>query len=320
MGAFTTIATGIGLATTAATTMGSFVQAGEQRRLKEEAERDAAKAMAEARKKLGVNYYEQLSIQKEPYELARRQALAQGAMTTEALKEGDERALAAGAGRVQLAQQAGQERIATAMQQEQAQLDRLVAGEDARLRDIGIQLDLGEVTGAQLAARDAEEASNLAISQGLVGVRNLGAQVAQLPKLYPKKPTGKTDSADASAAGADASGGMGALAGSVAGADAGSNTFNALSVLNPFLPYTLNPIQMSALQRRREEPSPIQSLKGIDPAVMQTAPLMENYYMNPMGYQIPTPTQSYQAPIYDPFVELSSSVIGFNPFNVNRRR
>jgi|9_EtaG_2_1085328.scaffolds.fasta_scaffold00512_3 hypothetical protein len=188
MAGFTAIAAGVGLAVTAGTTIGSFAQAGEQARLKREAEEAAAKAMEEARKKLDVNYYEQLGIQKEPYELARRELLAQGALATQALAEGDERSLAAGVGRVQLAQQAGQEKVATAMQQEQAQLDKLVAGEDTRLRDIGVQLDTMEAQGAQQAASDAARAEAQAIQQGFAGLTSLGTQAASLAPLFAKTP------------------------------------------------------------------------------------------------------------------------------------
>lgn len=188
MAGFTAIATGIGLAATAGTTIGSFAQAGEQAKLKREAEEAAAKSMMDARKKLEVNYYEQLGIQKEPYELARRELLSQGALATQALMEGDERSLAAGVGRVQLAQQAGQERVATAMQQEKAQLDKLVAGEDTRLRDIGVQLDTMEAQGAQQAAADAQRAEAMAIQQGFAGLTSLGSQLVSLAPLYEKTP------------------------------------------------------------------------------------------------------------------------------------
>jgi NADH:ubiquinone oxidoreductase subunit 3 (subunit A) len=57
MAAFTSIAAGVGLAVTAATTVGSFAQASEQNSKKKKAEEAAAKAMTEARKKLDVNYY-----------------------------------------------------------------------------------------------------------------------------------------------------------------------------------------------------------------------------------------------------------------------
>ena len=191
MAAFTTIAAGVGLATTAATTIGSFAQASEQNAKKKKAEESAAAAMMEARKKLEVNYYEQLGIQKEPYELARRELLSQGALATQQLAEGDPRALAAGVGRVQLAQQLGQEKVATAMQQEKSQLDKLVAGEESRLRDLGTQLDLQEVVGAQQAAADASKAEAMALQQGMAGVTSLGGQLASMAPLFSKSPSAR---------------------------------------------------------------------------------------------------------------------------------
>ena len=188
MAAFTAVAAGVGLAVTAATTAISFAQAAEQSDKKKKAEESAAAAMMEARKKLDVNYYEQLSIQKEPYELARRELLSQGALATQQLAEGDPRALAAGVGRVQLAQQMGQEKVATAMQHEQTALEKLVAGEDSRLRDLGAQLDLQEVVGAQQAMSDAERAESMAVQQGLAGVTSMVGQVASLAPLYSKTP------------------------------------------------------------------------------------------------------------------------------------
>tara|TARA_R100000808_G_scaffold24599_1_gene57098 strand:- start:155 stop:1153 length:999 start_codon:yes stop_codon:yes gene_type:complete len=188
MAAFTAVAAGVGLAVTAATTAASFAQMAEEKEKKKKAEDAAAAAMMEARKKLDVNYYEQLGIQKEPYELARREMLVQGAMATEALKEGDPRALAAGVGRVQLAQQAGQEKVTTAMQQEQSQLEKLVAGEESRLRDLDTQLDLQEVVGAQQAMADAARAEQMALQQGLAGVTSMAGQVASMAPLYSKSP------------------------------------------------------------------------------------------------------------------------------------
>ena len=192
MAAFTAVAAGVGLAITAVTTAVSFAQMAEEDQKKKKAEEAAAKAMMAARKKLDVNYYEQLGVQKEPYELARRELLVQGAMATEALREGDPRALAAGVGRVQLAQQGGQEKVAIGMQQEKSQLDKLVAGEDSRLRDLQTQLDLQEVVGAQQAMSDAERASQMAMQQGMAGLTSMAGQVSSMPSLY-----GKSDSVKA---------------------------------------------------------------------------------------------------------------------------
>jgi hypothetical protein len=88
-----------------------------------------------------------LSVQKEPYELQREAMVAQGAQTVDAAQE-SERGTAAAAGRVQMAQNEAQGGIRTAMGKELTEIDRLKVAEEARLRDLQTQLDLGEVEGA----------------------------------------------------------------------------------------------------------------------------------------------------------------------------
>lgn len=185
MAAFTTIAAGVGLATTAATTGMSFAQAGKQRKAMRDAERDADEAMQEARKKLEVNVYDKLSIQKEPYELEREALLSQGAQAIQAGVE-SERGAAATAGRIQMAQQEGQAGIRTAMGQELSGLEKLSAQEEGRLRDIGLQLDLEEVSGAQLAAANAQELQAQATQQGFEGLTSMAGQLAEFAPLYEK--------------------------------------------------------------------------------------------------------------------------------------
>jgi hypothetical protein len=183
MAVFTTIAAGIGLAATATTTGMSFAQARKQRRFQRDAEDKAAQMMSEAREKLEVNYYDQLAIQKEPYELEREALISAGAQAIAAGTE-SERGAAATAGRVQMAQQLGQRDIAAAMGQEMLGLEKLSAQEESRLRDVGVQLDLAEVEGAQMAAAQAAEAGNIATQQGVQGIVNMGQQVAAMAPLY----------------------------------------------------------------------------------------------------------------------------------------
>ena len=185
MAAFTTVAAGIGLATTAATTGMSFANAGKQRRLMRDAETAADKAMQEARQKLEVNVYDKLAIQKEPYELQREAMLSQGAQAIQAGVE-SERGAAATAGRIQMAANEGQGAIRTAMGQDMQQLEMLSAQEEGRLRDIGVQLDLEEVAGAQLAAANAQEVAANATAQGMEGVTSLGSQLAANAPLFEK--------------------------------------------------------------------------------------------------------------------------------------
>jgi len=178
------VSAGVGIATTAGTTAMSFVQAGKQRKLKRQAEDDAAEAMAAARKKLDVNFYEQLAINKEPYELAREASLVQGAEALQAGVEGEQRGAGAVAGRIQMAQNQQQGSIRSAMGQELAGLEKATAAEESRLRDMGVGLDLSEAQGAQLAARDAQEAANLATKQGMEGVKQFGSEVAKALPLF----------------------------------------------------------------------------------------------------------------------------------------
>ena len=174
-----------GLALSAGSMGMSFAQAGKQRKAQNQAERDAEKLMAEARKKLEVNYLDALAIQKEPYELQREAMLVQGAQSVEAARE-SERGAAAGVGRIQLAQQQGQQGIRSAMGQEMSGLDRAAAAEESRLRDVGVQLDLGEVAGAQMASADAGEAAAAAQAQGFQQLGAFGAQALEAAPLYAK--------------------------------------------------------------------------------------------------------------------------------------
>ena len=185
MAMFTTVAAGIGLAATAATAGMSFAQAGKQRKLMREAEAAADSAMQEAKKKLEVNVYENLAINKEPYELAREAMLSQGAQAIQAGVE-SERGAEATAGRIQLAMNEGQAGIRTEMGQDLQQLEMLSAQEEGRLRDIGVQLDLEEVAGAQLAAANAQELGAQAMAQGMEGVTSLGSQLAEKAPLFEK--------------------------------------------------------------------------------------------------------------------------------------
>jgi hypothetical protein len=177
-----------GLAVSAGSTAMSFVQAGKQNKLQREAQAKAAQAMAEARKKLEVNFAEQRSIQKEPYELAREAILSTGAQAIQAGVESD-RGAEVTAGKVQMAMNQGQADIRTAMGQELTDIEKDIINEDSRLRDLNVQLDLGEVEGAQLAARDAQEASVAATMQGFQGLESVGQQALDMVPLYPKTNT-----------------------------------------------------------------------------------------------------------------------------------
>lgn len=109
--------------------------------------------------------------------------LSQGAMAIQAGVE-SERGAAATAGRVQLAQQQGQAAVRSAMGQELTNLENKQLAEESRLNDIGVQLDLGEVEGAQLAAANSAELSAQAMQQGFQGLTSVGQQLIAAAPLF----------------------------------------------------------------------------------------------------------------------------------------
>ena len=121
--------TALGIASltmSAGTTTASFIQAADQRKKQKQAEADAEKAMAEARKKTEVNFYKELAVNKEAYEAQRQAMLSAGAQAIEAGKE-SQRGFAAAVARTQKAQEAGQAKIRQAEIADVNKLEQLVA-------------------------------------------------------------------------------------------------------------------------------------------------------------------------------------------------
>lgn len=181
MPAFTTIA----LTTLSAAGAGfSFAEAGKQNRLAREAQRDAAKALEEAKKKLEVNMMKGLSIAKEPYELQREALLQAGASALQAGVEGDPRGAAATAGRVFQAQQQASAEQRAAMAEEMQNLDLLAAQEEVNLQRQRVGLDIGEARGQQAMAADARRAAAAATQAGVQGLVDMGTTLFQGSDLY----------------------------------------------------------------------------------------------------------------------------------------
>jgi len=175
------VAAGIGAGTTLYGGAKSFSDASKARKRGEAAQRDLLKSMQEAKRRIDVNVYEQLSIPKEPYELMREAALVQGATGMQAGVEGETRGAAATAGRLQMAQQAQQAGIRTAMGEQMMAIDQLVAQDDARIQQQLAGVALEEAAGAAKAIRDAEEDRAQAITQG---VTSLGQIASGLSSAY----------------------------------------------------------------------------------------------------------------------------------------
>ena len=192
MPAFSTIA----LTTLSAAGAGfSFSEAGKQNKLARQAQRDAAKALEEAKKKLEVNMMKGLSIAKEPYELEREALLQAGASALQSGVEADPRGAAATAGRVVQAQQQASAEQRAAMAQEMQNLDLLEAQEEANLQRQRVGLDIGEARGQQMMAADARAAAAAATQAGVQGLVDMGTTLFQGSDLYAGE---RTDSEKAS--------------------------------------------------------------------------------------------------------------------------
>ena len=182
----------IGSAVAGATSTGlSIGQAVKQNRLKKEADAKATQAMADARKRLEVNYMDQLSIAKEPYRLAREAALSTAAQGIEAVREGDVRGMTT-IGKIVGKQNQAQQQIASSMEQELARLDALSAQEDADIANTLAGLDVSTAKSAQRASRDALIAKNAAIGNAIKsGASTLTGAIKDFVPLYAQNKTAK---------------------------------------------------------------------------------------------------------------------------------
>jgi len=166
----------------AGTTTASFIQAGKQKKAQRKAEREASKKMASARRSLEKNYMESLSIPLEAYEREMEAINVGTAQATQAAVEGSQRGVAATAGQVQQVASEAQAEQRTKMAEDLFNLEAATAEEASRLRDIGVNLDLAEAEGAQMAAADASRARAQAIQSGIEGVGQIGARRDALEK------------------------------------------------------------------------------------------------------------------------------------------
>ena len=192
MAAFTTIATAVGLAATAATTTRSFVQAGKAKNAQRAAEKEAERKLAEAKEKLDVNYLEGLSLPMEAYEREREAINVATSTVLQAATEGDQRGVGATAGRALQAQQQAQAQSRTSMAGDLFNLEAATAEEESRLRDVLTQIDLGEASGAQIAAAEAEDRSQRELQAGIEGVSSFAQQGLAAVPLYARTSGGRT--------------------------------------------------------------------------------------------------------------------------------
>ena len=179
---FAAIAAIGGAVSTALTTGFSIGDMRKMRKLQKESDADALKFRQEADKFLEVNVYDQLGVQMKPYEIERDALASVGAQSIEAARE-SERGMGS-VGRIYAGYSDAIRDIQTRQGQEMADLEKLSAAEDSRLKDIKTQLALDEAEGAQQASAMYEERAQQAKKNAIQGVTSMLGQAAKLSPLY----------------------------------------------------------------------------------------------------------------------------------------
>lgn len=179
---FAAIAAIGGAVSTALTTAFSIGDMRKMRKLQKESDADALKFRQEADKFLEVNVYDQLGVQMKPYEIERDALASVGAQSIEAARE-SERGMGS-VGRIYAGYSDAIRDIQTRQGQEMADLEKLSAAEDSRLKDIKTQLALDEAEGAQQASAMYEERAQQAKKNAIQGVTSMLGQAAKLSPLY----------------------------------------------------------------------------------------------------------------------------------------
>jgi len=180
-----------GIVMGAAGTAASFGQAGAQKRKRQAAQDAADKAFKDARKRLEVNYMEDLGINKGIYDIARDRSMVSAAGLMESAREGSARGVASTAGQVYQQDLLGQQQVRAAQEGEMNRIEGLIAGEDARLAGLQANLSLQEAEGAQRAAAEAENARRQAIGEGVQGAISTVGQAVSMAPLYGKGTAGQ---------------------------------------------------------------------------------------------------------------------------------
>jgi hypothetical protein len=182
----------------------SLIEADKQAAARQEADKAAAAAAAEAKNQLSQNFTQALQLPVDSYDRAMREATAQQMQALSAMQESDPRALAGGVGRLQLA---GNDYLAKEREElanRLFDLEKLKASASSNIAENLGEFEMQRAKGAQMASMAAEkarvQAMNAAFNQ--FGGSAVSAEKAINP-TYKKTGSDKTSSTDV-ASGLDA--------------------------------------------------------------------------------------------------------------------
>ena len=181
-------ATVVGIAATAASTAMSFAAASKANADGKKASDAAATAMADAKKKAQIDHYEGLSVPLDAFEAEFENNLAVAQQNTEALQEGDARALASGVGRIGAVAGAQAEDTRIAMGEQISDLQATKAESKDAINQQLIQMDVANAKEQNQIAADAAAARSASIQQGIQGIGATVTAVGGAASLFPSTP------------------------------------------------------------------------------------------------------------------------------------
>jgi len=181
-----TTAAVIGIGSGIATSIKGFTDASAARTAQQDADTEAKRMMAEARKRAEIDEYGKLSLPLDAYEAQFEANLAADRQAIEALQEGDARSLAAGVGRVGTQQAADALEARLSMSDEMFNLEKMKADAKTQQQQQLIAMDVGEARMQDQIAREAAEQRRRGIEAGFSGIGQVAEGVDALAPLYGK--------------------------------------------------------------------------------------------------------------------------------------
>jgi len=181
-----TTAAVVGIAAGGFQAVQGFASAANAKAAAQDAEKEATRMMNEAREKAEVNNYEGLNIPLDAYEAKLENNITADRQAVEALQEGDERALAAGVGRVGAQQNLEAEQTRIDMADEMFNLDKMKSDSKENIKQQLVAMDVGEAKMQDQKAREQEQIRANSIESGIQGVTQIAGSAASLAPLYGK--------------------------------------------------------------------------------------------------------------------------------------
>mgnify|MGYP003117016737 FL=1 len=174
----------VGIASGVGSAVMEFSNAKNQKYAAKNAEKAAAKFMADAREKAQKDMYEGLTIPMDAFEAEFENNLAVAQQNTEALQEGDARALAGGVGRIGAAAGANAESTRIKMGKDISDLEKIKADSKEDINQQLIEMDAAGAREQNQRMRDAEASRAASMTQGVAGVTQALGSAADLVPLF----------------------------------------------------------------------------------------------------------------------------------------